>query len=80
MRHRDPRLHLPDGDGPDGRGLGRHDSGRRHLLRHRAEPPDRPDPSCRRGAPTSSSTEITLFELLKTAKHPKFKDIAKLVK
>jgi len=27
-----------------------------------------------------SSTEMTLFELLKTAKHPKFKDIAKLVK
>jgi nicotinamidase-related amidase len=27
-----------------------------------------------------SSTEMALFELLKTAKHPQFKDIAKLVK
>jgi nicotinamidase-related amidase len=27
-----------------------------------------------------SSTEMTLFELLKTAKHPQFKDIARLVK
>ena len=27
-----------------------------------------------------SSTEMTLFELLKTAKHPHFKEIAKLVK
>jgi len=27
-----------------------------------------------------SSTEMTLFELLKTAEHPKFKQIAKLIK
>jgi nicotinamidase-related amidase len=27
-----------------------------------------------------SSTEMTLFELLKTADHPKFKQIAKLIK
>jgi len=29
---------------------------------------------------TISSTEMTLFELLKTAEHPKFKQIAKLIK
>jgi isochorismate hydrolase len=27
-----------------------------------------------------SSTEMALFELLRTSKHPKFKDIARLVK
>ena len=27
-----------------------------------------------------SSTEMTIFELLKTAKHPKFKELAKLIK
>ncbi|MBW8036235.1 MAG: hydrolase, partial [Planctomycetes bacterium] len=27
-----------------------------------------------------SSTEMVLFELLKTAEHPKFRDIAKLIK